>query len=179
MNLGHGRAGHLPDYSYARYRYMPAWGGYREIVKDNPSDYLHAFRQMIYALRYLKGEEGEAFQTETYDERAYVPYREEIEEILAKRQLDASKDWKAFGERLSKEEIPDFAETLYQEEYRNAAVEEKENTMPGQFIRAALAQKSMVTNRIFSSGSLLAGFSVDYAKKGFHGIPDFRMLLKR
>ena len=24
MNLGHGRAGHLPDYSFARYRYLPA-----------------------------------------------------------------------------------------------------------------------------------------------------------
>ena len=43
MNLGHGRAGHLPDYGYARYRYMPAWGEYREIIKDNPSDYKHAF----------------------------------------------------------------------------------------------------------------------------------------
>ena len=26
MNLGHGRAGHLPDYSFAHYRYQPAWG---------------------------------------------------------------------------------------------------------------------------------------------------------
>ncbi|MBR5116760.1 MAG: hypothetical protein IK096_06815, partial [Lachnospiraceae bacterium] len=27
MNLGHGRAGHLPDYSFIRYVYLPAWGG--------------------------------------------------------------------------------------------------------------------------------------------------------
>ena len=26
MNLGHGRAGHLPDYCFVRYRYHPAWG---------------------------------------------------------------------------------------------------------------------------------------------------------
>ena len=39
MNLGHGRAGHLPDYSFARYKYMPAWYDFKEIIKDNPSDY--------------------------------------------------------------------------------------------------------------------------------------------
>ena len=42
MNLGHGMAGHFPDYSFARYRYLPAWGGYEEIIKDNPSDYMKA-----------------------------------------------------------------------------------------------------------------------------------------
>ena len=43
MNLGHGRAGHLPDYSFIRYKYLPAWAGYEEIVKDNPADYYKAF----------------------------------------------------------------------------------------------------------------------------------------
>ena len=38
MNLGHGRAGHLPDYSFMRYKYLPAWGDYEECIKDNPSD---------------------------------------------------------------------------------------------------------------------------------------------
>ena len=38
MNLGHGRCGHFPDYSFARYRYMPAWAEYREVIKDNPKD---------------------------------------------------------------------------------------------------------------------------------------------
>ena len=55
MSLGHGRAGHLPDYSYMRYRYLPAWGDFAEIIKDNPSDYYHAFTQMIYAMKYLRG----------------------------------------------------------------------------------------------------------------------------
>ena len=54
MSLGHGRAGHLPDYSFMRYRYLPAWGGYAEILKDNPTDYYNAFCQMIYAMRYLR-----------------------------------------------------------------------------------------------------------------------------
>ena len=42
MNLGHGRAGHLPDYSFVRYVYLPAWTDYEEMMKDNPSDYYHA-----------------------------------------------------------------------------------------------------------------------------------------
>ena len=49
-------------------------------------------------------------------------------------------------------------------------------TSGGAFFIAALAHKSMVTNAIFRSGSLMAGFSVDYDKKGFRGIRDFRDL---
>ena len=41
-----------------------------------------------------------------------------------------------------------------------------------------MAQKSMVTNRIFTSGSLLAGFSVDFRKKGFRGMRDYAALLR-
>ena len=48
----------------------------------------------------------------------------------------------------------------------------------GRFTIAALAQKSMVTNRIFTSGNRLAGVSVDFNKKGFRGIRDFRKLAK-
>lgn len=59
MSLGHGRAGHLPDYSSVKYRYLPAWGQYEEIIKDNPSDYMHAFCQMIYVIKYLRGEHEE------------------------------------------------------------------------------------------------------------------------
>lgn len=45
MNLGHGRVGHLPDYGYCVYKYLPSWGEYREFVKDNPSDYNKAYRR--------------------------------------------------------------------------------------------------------------------------------------
>ena len=40
-----------------------------------------------------------------------------------------------------------------------------------------MKQKSMVTNRIYKSGSLLAGYSVDFWEKGFRGIKDFRKLV--
>ena len=177
MNLGHGRAGHLPDYSFMRYRYLPAWGDYQEIRKDNPSDYYHAFCQMIFALQYLRGQRDH-FVKDRYAWDAAAPYETEIREILERRQADASEDWKAFGKRLSGKEIEDFELDKYVPEYMGAGEEAKDETFLGRFILAALAQKSMVTNKIYKSGNLLAGFSVDFAEKGFQGIRDFRKLLK-
>ena len=59
-----------------------------------------------------------------------------------------------------------------------AAPEKKNETFIGKFILAALAQKSMVTNRIFKSGSKLAGYSADFNKKGFRGIMDYEQLVR-
>lgn len=178
MNLGHGRAGHLPDYSFMRYKYLPAWGGYEEIIKDNPSDYLHAFCQMIYALKYLRGEYA-SFERGCYDFKAAQPYMEEMLRILNTRQLDSSQDWKALGEKLSGQEIEPFDAEKYQGEYISADKDGKENTFLGKFIVAALAQKSMVTNKIYRSGNRLAGYSVDFDKHGFKGIRAYKSLIGR
>ena len=175
MNLGHGRAGHLPDYSFIRYRYLPAWGDYEEILKDNPSDYRHAFAQMVYAMKYLRGEYQE-FECERYDFDAISPYENEIVQIITKRQPDSSEDWKALGERLSGHEIEPFDLDRYQDEYRSS--QDKDESFLGRFILAALAQKSMVTNRIYNSKSKLAGYSIDYKKRGFGGMKAFKKLVK-
>ncbi len=175
MNLGHGRAGHLPDYSFMRYKYLPAWNDYQYIYKDNPEDYYHAFCQMIYAMKYLRGE-SESFETEVYDTQTAAPHEEEIKGILNKRQTDACADWKAFGEKLSGCEIPDFTVETFRKEYAESPEDEKDDTGLGKFIIAALAQKSMVTNRIYKSGNLLAGYSVEYDGKK-SGIKDFFKLL--
>lgn len=176
MNLGHGRAGHLPDYSWARYRYMPAWGNYKEIIKDNPTDYMNAFCQLIYALKYLRGDIS-SFETGHYDFDAVADYKEEIESIFLKRQIDSSSDWKSFGEKLSGHEIEDFDTSKYQKEYTSADEADKDDTFLGKFILAALRQKSMVTNRIFNSGSLIAGISIDFRSNGLKGIKEFFKLI--
>ncbi len=158
MNLGHGRAGHLPDYSFIRYEYMPSWNDYEMIIKDNPSDYLNAFTQMIYAMKYLQGKEY-CFYRNTYDYDAIEPYRDKITGIIEKRQINACEDWKNFGEKLSGKEIEAFDLNKYQNEYMNASEEDKENTFLGKFFSAAILQKSMVTNKIFASKNFLAGYS--------------------
>ena len=177
MCLGHGRAGHLPDYSFMRYRYLPAWAGYEAVVKDNPAEYYNAFCQMIYAMRYLRGD-FPSFEKGVYDTQTAAPWEKEIRWILTKRQLDASADWKALGEMLSGREIPEFDTRPFTENYRKAGEADRDGTALGRFILAALAQKSMVTNRIWKTGNLLAGYSVDYRQKGFRGIRDFRKLIE-
>ena len=178
MNLGHGRAGHLPDYSFARYKYLPAWGNYEEITKDNPSDYMHAFTQMIYAMKYLRGKIAD-FELDKYDEEAINPYRDEIVDIFEKRRLDSSDDWAAFGKKLSGREIKDFDIEGYKDEYTNSPRDAKEDTWLGCFFEAALRQKSMITNRIFRSGNMQAGFSIDAGKMSFFkGIREYGRLIK-
>ena len=159
MNLGHGRAGHFPDYSFAKYRYLPAWGDYHEIIKDNPADYMRAFTQMVAAMKYLRGIKGD-FAAEEYDDTVSEQYGKEIMAIIKKRQLNACTDWKNFGEMLSGIEIDDYYVEKYQDEYINAGRSHKDGTFIGKFLKAALAQKGMVTNEIFKSGNILAGFSI-------------------
>ena len=156
MNLGHGRAGHLPDYSFIRYEYLPAWNNYESIVKDNPADYMKAFAQMIYAMKFLRGELDE-FKPDTYADDTVAPYKERINEILTKRQINACEDWKKFGEELSGQTIEDFDLNKFQEEYIKADKSAKKDTFIGKFIDGALAQKHMVTAEIVKSGNVLAG----------------------
>ncbi|MDO4187693.1 MAG: hypothetical protein Q4D29_01770 [Lachnospiraceae bacterium] len=177
MNLGHGRAGHFPDYSFARYKYLPAYGEYEIVEKDNQEDYYKAFMQMVQALRYLRGEE-EDFSVSSYAEDIVLPYKEEIKNIISKRQVNACSDWKAFGEKLSGEPIEKFDINKYQKEYTEASKEEKDKTFLGKFVTASMAQKSMVTNKIFKSGNMLAGFSIEYDSKHFKGIKDFKRLIE-
>ncbi|MBR1925857.1 MAG: hypothetical protein IJ837_03270 [Clostridia bacterium] len=175
MNLGHGRAGHLPDYGFMRYKYMPAWKNYEEIIKDNPKDYYNAFCQMVYAFKFFRGE-IKSFKKNTYAFEDVEKYKERINNILKVRRLSMSEDWKAFGEMLSNEKIESFKLFKYEKEYVQSS--EKSNTYLGRFILAALAQKSMVTNRIYKSKNPLAGISVDYEKNGLKGMKEYFALLK-
>lgn len=177
MNLGHGRAGHLPDYSFMRYKYMPSWGDYEMVYKDNPSEYWHAFCQMVYAMRYLRGER-DSFEKNRYEEWELDAWKKEIMAILEKRQLLSSEDWKAFGLKISGKALPDFDIEKYQAEYVKAGPDERYDTFLGKFFLAALAQKSMVTNRIFMSDNLSAGFSIDYHRAGLKGIRDYWRLVE-
>lgn len=52
--LGHGRMGHVPDLPCARYAFEPQWAG-GSVRKDNPAEFMSAFKQMVAAMRYLIG----------------------------------------------------------------------------------------------------------------------------
>ena len=177
MNLGHGRIGHLPDYSYIKYRYMPAWGDYGEVIKDNPNEYFKAFSQMVYAMKYLRGVNSE-FKLDTYDTDSVEKLKPELFRILRKRQIDACDDWKAFGEKLSGQVIPEYSTSSYENEYRDADKNSKMNTFIGKFILAAMAQKSMVTNKIYKSGNLIAGYSINVDRSVIKEMDNLRYFLE-
>ena len=179
MNLGHARAGHLPDYSYIRYKYLPAWADYEAVIKDNPADYMNAFCQMVYALSFLHGDEP-VFLPDRYAFETVAPWKDAIRSILEKRQTDACDDWNLFAQSLSGEMIPAYETDGWQAEYMAAeGEEEKAQTHLGRFLLSALEQKSMITNRIHAAGNHLAGISVDYNERGFHGIRDYKRLAGR
>ncbi len=156
MNLGHGRAGHLPDYSFIRYKYLPAWGEYDELIKDNPSDYMKAFTQMIQAMKFIRGDIS-SFNKNEYDTKAVEPHLDRIKEIIEKRQIIANDDWKAFGEDLSGHEIEDHKIDKYFAEYADRS--NKEETFIGRFTKGAMAHKGMVIDLIHKSGNKLAGIA--------------------
>lgn len=176
MCIGHGRLGHIPDYSYIHYKYMPAWGDYNIIEKNNPEDYYHAFCQMIYAMKFLRGEITE-FEKDTYTEDAVADWKDEIMAMLKTRQYDHDKEWKEMCTRITGNTVDPFDISKYQDEYLNAAEAQKDDTVLGRFFIAAMKQKSMVTHHIYKSGNKLAGISIDFNKTGFKGIDDFRKLL--
>lgn len=60
--LGHGRMGHLPDYPWIKYEYNPKWAR-SSLTKDNPTDYLKGFSQMVAALQCIRL--GKEFQAAT------------------------------------------------------------------------------------------------------------------
>lgn len=178
MNLGHGRVGHLPDYSFIKYKYMPAWGNYEEIIKDNPDDYLKAFCQMVYALKYLKGDK-EDFELNTYGFDEIKKYEKQINEIIRKPQLNASQDWKKFGEELSGEQIEDFDINKYQEEYKKANTTKRTETGLSKFVVAAIKQKKLVTENIYASKNLLAGKSIDSSYSSLKKLKEFFEIIQR
>ena len=177
MNLGHGRAGHFPDYSFAKYRYLPAWADYEEVLKDNPSDYYQAFCQVVYALRYLHGDLG-SFEVDRYAYDVVAPWEEEIRAILNERVLENCEGWQRLGEKLSGRAIEDFDMHAYDKEYTSAPADERDSTFLGQYFLAALAQKSMVTHEIYASGNRLAGRSIEYKEGVFAGIGDYLKLIR-
>ena len=173
MNLGHGRMGHLPDLSFIKYKYLPAWGSWNELVKDNPSDYFKAFAQMVYALKFYRGTNSE-FNLNEYD--SLDKYSERVVDIINKRQLSAMEDWKAFATELAGKPVKEFDVKKYVNAYLES--KNKDETEFNSFILHALKQKSMVTNRIYKSKNKLAGYSVEYNGNSFKGLKDYWKLIE-
>ena len=95
------------------------------------------------------------FEKDTYAWDKIQPHLDRIRGIIAKRQVDASADWKALGESISGEKIPDFDMDGYVDLYLLAG--DKTDTYLGRFFEAALSHKKMIAEKIMESGNRLVG----------------------
>lgn len=89
--LGHGRVGHIPDYGCMHYGYRPQWNGGYEIIKNNPQEFMEAFKRMVYALRCIKN------QNEYDPQKLNINLGEKasiLERIFKTETIDQSSEWK-------------------------------------------------------------------------------------
>ena len=154
MHLGHGRIGHLPDYSFIKYRYRPAWMRGDFVIKDNPSEYWHAFCQMVTAMQYLNGTIPE-FNLDTYAEDTCAEWKDEIMKCICKRQEDGCSDWESLATKLSGKEIPPYNRDAHNQEYLIS--KGGFDTFLGRYFIAAKRHKEMVADAVRKSGNPLCG----------------------
>ncbi|MDE7269048.1 MAG: hypothetical protein K2N81_01075 [Acetatifactor sp.] len=144
--LGHGRIGHLPDYSFMRYAYKPAWLRSGMTLKNNAQEYRKAFCQMIAAMQYIRGDR-EIFDKHIYAELDAVK-TQRLQELFKVRVLRSDEQWRHFIENdLSREDteagcIEGFDVDKCFREYVGA--EHKNETGLAKFLTAAKNHRYLV-----------------------------------
>lgn len=149
--LGHGRMGHLPDYSFITYDYIPMWKagdgtkGSQRVLKNNPNVFMLAYTQMVYALRCIK--ENRPFQVEEYY-KLEDGDRIGIRNILKTRKLDTSMEWKDYIKNKGYDEPAAFSAQAVFTAYQNAV--DKTNTDLVRFLHAASGHAETVERNVLS-----------------------------
>lgn len=89
--LGHARMGHVPDYPWIKYQYIPQWSS-QAIIKDNTQDFMSAFTQMVEAMYCIKNRLP--FDVNLYSRNISTNNIEIITQILSTEELDQCQTWK-------------------------------------------------------------------------------------
>lgn len=98
--LGHGRAGHYPDYGCMTYRYQPSWKKEGDtITKNGPEDFCCAFVQMEWALRCILNGITFTFSEETSEDKDWILC---VKNAVSTVATDQSKAWR--------QQMADFAD---------------------------------------------------------------------
>ena len=156
--LGHACAGHWPDYPFLKYQYKPKWRN-EKVTKDNPGDFLLAFKQLVEALRCIKA--NEEFKLDTYDGLKEGKNEEIIKQILDTQMHDQCDKWKRCipdievdGKKL---EIPaDYDTELWLTQARRTNSDPK-NTDYYKFNKAAIRHFDYVKNLLASKNVFIGG----------------------
>lgn len=150
--LGHGRIGHLPDYSFMTYDYIPMWragddtnASQGAVLKNNPNVFMSAYTQMVYALRCIK--ENEPFQVDEYYELEDGD-RIAIRNIFNMRKLDTSMEWQGYIRNKGYDELAAFSAQTVFTAYQNAV--DKINTDLVRFLNAASGHAETIAENVLN-----------------------------
>lgn len=114
--LGHARIGGIPDAPYMCYSYRPQWSESR-IIKNNRSDFMKAFSQMVSALKCIRSRSH-------YKKDSYEAVPKQIEDRIIEIFQDvkytvetASAKWRSLiGEQYPDEDIEEYDYKKWREE---------------------------------------------------------------
>ncbi|WP_131009589.1 DUF6765 family protein, partial [Clostridioides difficile] len=122
---GHGRMGHIPDYGYLNYRYIPNLSSTDDkvkIEKNNQDDFFKAFCQMVYALKCIKN--GNDFSINQYDNLT-ENQKTEVTKVITTRKDDQSEAWKKAIKALGYNSLENFDKNKWKNEFIKSANKEK------------------------------------------------------
>ncbi|MDE5780761.1 MAG: hypothetical protein K2I03_04695 [Lachnospiraceae bacterium] len=139
--LGHGRAGHFPDYGCMSYHYHPNWkaeGQY--IIKNGPEDFSCAFEQMEWALRCFRTGNRFTIPEQNPGEK---PWLLAIDDVIKTTKADQSGVWRR--------QMADFVDYHYLPDYKF----EGENHKMTLFQTYAREHRAFVMGYLQSNGNIL------------------------
>ncbi|MFR8275748.1 MAG: DUF6765 family protein [Desulfovibrio fairfieldensis] len=95
--LGHALAGHQPDYACQSFSMKAQWAK-KKLKRDNPSLFMSAFKQMLYALQCINSTISGDFDLNTYadlghDSISTDKNAELIDNVLRSGKSDQSREW--------------------------------------------------------------------------------------
>ncbi len=143
--LGHGRMGGVPDVPYMQYYYIPRWNNVN-VEKNNPEEYMLAFRQMVHAMVCVR--KGYWYEKDTYEDIS-DDLANELTNAFMNKEYDpnqAEQFWKPIIKKIypgEEEELPKFVKEQWKKDAETA--EEKKQTHYYYFNCAALVHQKFVT----------------------------------
>ena len=145
--LGHGRMGGVPDVPFMQYRYKPQWNN-EDVVKNNPEDYMLAFRQMVHAMVCVR-------KGYLYERNTYADISDDLDTKLSNAFQNTEYDpeqadqfWKKIIGGIypgEEKQFPKFEKEQWKKDAKSKTEEERKQSHYYYFNCAALVHQKFVT----------------------------------
>lgn len=136
--VGHGRVGHLPDYAYCEYSYVPAWkdslqGDSRYHIKKNQEIFLQAFKQLVAVMKAIKT--GKSYDMEKDGDSISLEIENDIKNILAMRKIDISAEWNSLTQKYFNHVPQVYDKDAWINEYKNKVATNDSGTAQSHYVK--------------------------------------------